>query len=65
MHPVGSPPHTLPPCLVAQVWDVTGRACSQTLTQHTDSVWGIVFRPDGTRLASCSDDKSICIYDVV
>lgn len=26
-------------------------------------VWGVAFRPDGSRLASVSDDKSVCLFD--
>eukprot|EP00959_Pyramimonas_sp_CCMP1952_P231283 4834377-Pyramimonas_sp.AAC.1 len=30
-----------------KVWDTTSRTCAQTHTQHTDSVWGVAFKPDG------------------
>jgi VCBS repeat-containing protein len=33
------------------------------LTEHTDSILSIDFSPDGTRLASSSDDGSIHVWD--
>ena len=35
----------------------------QTCSEHTDQVWGVRFRPDGGRLASVSDDRSVCLFD--
>ncbi|GMY36355.1 WD repeat-containing protein VIP3 [Fagus crenata] len=52
-----------------RLWDVTMRAAVQTMSNHTDQVWGVAFRPPGGtgvrsgRLASVSDDKSISLYD--
>lgn len=35
----------------------------QTVSEHSDQVWGVRFRQDGTRLASVSDDRSVCLFD--
>ena len=36
--------------------------CVQTLTGHQSTVWSLTFSPDGTRMASASDDKSIFLW---
>uniref|UniRef100_A0A1D1YZ94 WD repeat-containing protein 61 n=2 Tax=Anthurium amnicola TaxID=1678845 RepID=A0A1D1YZ94_9ARAE len=52
-----------------RLWDLGMRAAVQTMSNHTDLVWGVAFRPPGGtgvragRLASVSDDKSISLYD--
>ncbi|XP_059634794.1 WD repeat-containing protein VIP3 [Cornus florida] len=52
-----------------RLWDPKLRATVQTVSNHTDQVWGVAFRPpggngvQGYRLASVSDDKSISLYD--
>ena len=38
-------------------------SCLQTCSDHTDQVWDVRFRPDGARLASVSDDRSVCLFD--
>ena len=35
----------------------------RTLKGHTDNVWSVTFSPDGTRIASGSWDKTVCILD--
>lgn len=35
----------------------------QTCSEHGDQVWSVRFRPDGARLASVSDDRSVCLFD--
>lgn len=52
-----------------RLWDPKSRVTVQILnSHHNDMVWGVAFRPPGRsgtpgRLASVSDDKSICLYD--
>lgn len=55
-----------------RLWDIGMRASVQTMSNHTDQVWGVAFRPPapagnqvrgGGRLASVSEDKSISLYD--
>ncbi|GAB4837746.1 WD repeat-containing protein vip3 [Ancistrocladus abbreviatus] len=52
-----------------KLWDLSMRAAVQTMSNHTDQVWGVAFRPPGGtgvragRLASVSDDKSVSLYD--
>ncbi|CAN1340164.1 WD repeat-containing protein VIP3 [Linum perenne] len=52
-----------------RLWDLSMRAAVQTMSNHTDQVWAVAFRPPGGtgvragRLASVSDDKSISLYD--
>ncbi|XP_057540130.1 WD repeat-containing protein VIP3 [Amaranthus tricolor] len=52
-----------------KLWDLSMRAAVQSMTNHSDMVWGVAFRPPGGagvrsgRLASVSDDKSISLYD--
>ncbi|CAE7193856.1 unnamed protein product, partial [Rhizoctonia solani] len=48
-----------------QLWDVqTRKAASGPLTGHTGHVWSVSFSPDGTRLVSGSEDKTILVWDV-
>lgn len=46
-----------------KLWDLATRTCAQSLGDHGDQVWAVAFRGDGGRLASASDDKSVCLYD--
>ncbi|MGB0717360.1 MAG: protein kinase domain-containing protein, partial [Phycisphaerae bacterium] len=45
------------------VWDVEHRQQLATLIGHTSSVYTLDFSPDGSRLASGSNDNSIRIWD--
>ncbi|XP_047309194.1 WD repeat-containing protein VIP3 [Impatiens glandulifera] len=52
-----------------RLWDLNMRSAIQTLSNHSDQVWAVAFRPmeggvrGGGRVASVSDDKSISLYD--
>ena len=37
--------------------------CSSTLTGHASTVWGVCFTADGRGLVSCSDDRSIILWE--
>lgn len=62
-HPDGSTFATGSSDCRVKLWDLQTRSCAQTVTEHTDQVWGVAFRPDGNRLVSVSDDKSVALYD--
>ena len=38
--------------------------CIQTLVGHTSTVWGLALHQDGQRFVSCSDDRSIIIWEL-
>lgn len=42
---------------------IAGGVCKND-TQHRDEVLDIKFSPDGTKLATCSRDKSIMVYSI-
>src|SRR5690349_21811111 len=46
-------PHT------ARVWDAGTGKQLPTLPTHTGWVWSVVFRPDGTRLATAADTAQV------
>jgi WD repeat-containing protein 61 len=52
-----------------RLWDLNMRTSVQTMSNHSDQVWAVAFRPPGGagvragRLASASDDKSVSLYD--
>ncbi|KAK0721143.1 hypothetical protein B0H67DRAFT_536136 [Lasiosphaeris hirsuta] len=45
--------------VVEQVWS----RCLQTFEGHSDSVRSVAFSPNGSRITSGSDDRTICIWD--
>lgn len=51
-------------CLQVKLWELASRSLVQTLTEHSDQVWGCAFSADGKRLASVSDDKQLVVYSV-
>lgn len=48
-----------------RLWDVSTRSLAQALPEaHANLVWGLAFSPDGSRLVSGSDDKSLALFGV-
>jgi len=45
------------------LWDAATGQLMDTLSGHTDIVWGLAFSPDGEMLASVSSDRKAIIYD--
>jgi WD40 repeat protein len=46
------------------VWDAASGQELLTLFGHTDTVSGVAFSPDGTRLATTSWDKTVKVWNV-
>ena len=44
------------------MWDATSSRPLLTLRGHSDAVYDVAFRPDGTRLATASADKTVRVY---
>lgn len=49
--------------LTIKIWDVEKAKDLITLTGHTDSVFSLSWKPDGTKLATVSRDNKIRIFD--
>ncbi|XP_075213392.1 protein FAN-like [Lycorma delicatula] len=45
------------------LWSLDSRSIIQRLPGHSSTVNDIAFNPDGTKLVSCSDDRSFRVYD--
>jgi len=51
-----SPP---PPPLLCRIWDMDSQRCTVTLTGHTGRVVCVALSPDGTTVASASNDATV------
>jgi WD40 repeat protein len=53
---------------LVRVWDLSGGYAAakldQTIENHADWVFGVVFTPDGQRLLTCSRDKTAKVWDL-
>jgi WD repeat-containing protein 61 len=47
-----------------KIWDIGMKQCISTLADHTDQVWGVSYSPDGKKLATVSDDRSLLFYNI-
>jgi WD40 repeat protein len=48
----------------ARIWDPATRECQRVLEGHTDSIHGVAFAPDASRLATASYDKTARIWSM-
>lgn len=64
VHPDGSAAITGSSDAKVRLWDLGTRTLAQTVADaHADQVWSVAFRGDGARVASASDDHSVCVFD--
>ena len=45
-----------------KLWVFKTKKCIHTFNDHVDQVWSLKFAPDGRRIVSTSDDRTINIY---
>lgn len=54
---------------IVTVWDIAAGVASakvlQSIENHADWVFGVVFSPDGEKLLTCSRDKTAKVWDLV
>ena len=47
-----------------RLWKISEASCVATFTAHENWVRGVVLHPSGNFIISCSDDKSIRVFDI-
>lgn len=47
-----------------RVWEVASGRCERVLEGHTDSVWSVVWSPDGKRAMSGAFDRTVRVWEV-
>ncbi|OZJ02963.1 hypothetical protein BZG36_04519 [Bifiguratus adelaidae] len=45
-----------------KIWDLGMRTCLETMDAHEDQVWAVAYNPNGTKIVTASDDKSLRWY---
>ena len=48
-----------------KIWDLETHENIATIQQHTDTVWGVDWNSDGTKLVSSGADNTLIIYNCV
>ena len=49
---------------VIKIWDASSGQCLKTLMGHDNWIRGVCWAPNGHALLSCSDDKTIKVWDL-
>ena len=45
------------------IWNLSSRSIKHTLTEHEGLYFGVQIDPTGSYITSCSDDRSIKLYN--
>jgi WD40 repeat protein len=49
---------------IIRCWDMKNRQNVQTFPHHSGAVVGLAFPPRGARFVSCSNDGSLCLWNL-